>query len=73
MVLIRLCESFEPATIANCYKFEKITVFNRWGGKVFESNDRKFEWNGGEYPAATYFYTVDFRGRQYKGTISLLK
>ncbi len=58
----------------NCrYKFEKITVYNRWGGKVFQSDDRKFEWNGGEYPAATYFYTVDFRGKQYKGSISMLK
>jgi len=58
----------------NCrYLFERITIYNRWGGKVFESTDRNFKWNGGEYPAATYFYTVDFKGKQYKGTVSMLK
>jgi gliding motility-associated-like protein len=58
----------------NCrFRFERITVFNRWGVKVFESTDRNFKWDGGEFPAATYFYTVDFKGKQYKGTVSLIR
>lgn len=58
----------------NCrYRFERITIFNRWGGKVFESTDRNFKWNGGEYPASVYYYTVDYKGKQYKGTVSLLR
>jgi gliding motility-associated-like protein len=58
----------------NCrFRFERITVFNRWGVKVFESTDRNFKWDGGEFPAATYFYTVDFKGTQYKGTVSLIR
>ena len=58
----------------NCrFRFERITIFNRWGGKVFESTDRNFKWDGGEYPASVYYYTVDYKGRQYKGTVSLLR
>jgi gliding motility-associated-like protein len=58
----------------NCrFRFEKITIFNRWGGKVYESADRNFKWSGGDFPAATYFYTIDYKGKQYKGTVSLLR
>ncbi len=58
----------------NCrFKFERITIFNRWGGKAFESTDRNFKWDGGDFPASVYYYTVDFKGQQYKGTVSLLR
>jgi len=58
-------------------------VFNRWGIKVFESNDPNFSWNGtdesGEIlPAGTYVYIVEASGsgkRNYltNGTIVLLR
>lgn len=58
----------------NClYQFEKITIYNRWGGKVFESDSRDFEWDGGGLPTGEYFYQIDYKSKIYKGWVSLLK
>src|SRR5690606_29332461 len=41
----------------NCeYFFQKVTVFNRWGSKVFESSRPDFKWNGEKAPPGLYFY-----------------
>ena len=60
-----------------------VAVFNRWGEKVFESNDINFGWNGtyqGEFaPPAVYTYTAKFiwlnnhADNNYKGTITLIR
>ncbi|MCK6618497.1 MAG: PKD domain-containing protein [Cyclobacteriaceae bacterium] len=46
----------------------QIFIFDRWGGLVFQSNDRQFKWNGGYnnnssqlLPAGTYTYIVKYR------------
>jgi gliding motility-associated-like protein len=48
------------------YKDNKVTVYNRWGNVVFESEPYENDWNGcfkGDatqvLPAATYFYVID--------------
>ncbi|GIV30057.1 MAG: hypothetical protein KatS3mg028_1123 [Bacteroidia bacterium] len=53
----------------------KVEVYNRWGNKVFESNDKYFRWNGqcqaeAEYfhlpsennqcPTGTYYYVIEY-------------
>jgi len=59
----------------------KVSIFNRWGSKVFEvknynNNDRFFKGlndNGNELPSGTYFYKIEFAsGRKPEtGYISL--
>jgi gliding motility-associated-like protein len=46
----------------------QIFIFDRWGGLVFQSNDRQFKWNGGYnnnlsqlLPAGTYTYIVKYK------------
>lgn len=46
----------------------QVFIFDRWGGLVFQSNDRQFKWNGGYnnnisqlLPAGTYTYIVKYR------------
>jgi gliding motility-associated-like protein len=49
-------------------RFNHVTIFNRWGDPVFETDNydnlnRQFNGrnkNGGELPAGTYFYKIDF-------------
>ncbi len=42
-----------------------LTIFNRWGEKVFDSKDSKTDWNGKAFntgaqcPAATYYYAAE--------------
>ncbi|MEQ1588557.1 MAG: gliding motility-associated C-terminal domain-containing protein, partial [Cyclobacteriaceae bacterium] len=48
----------------------KVTIFNRWGSKVFEVDDynnttnvfRGLNNNGNELPSGTYFYKIEFNG-----------
>ncbi len=58
-------------TIKNLYKYpnNKLTVFNRWGNKVYEESPYQNNWNGfnhfgglmsgNELPVGTYFYILN--------------
>ncbi|MEZ0538861.1 gliding motility-associated C-terminal domain-containing protein [Fibrella arboris] len=54
-------------------RFERVTVYNRWGKSVFESTDRAFRWYAPDYPAGVYYYTVLFGPRNYKGTLMIMR
>jgi gliding motility-associated-like protein len=57
----------------NCEdQFQAITIVDRKGKVVFSSDERNFEWDGGGLPAATYYYSIQYRHNSYRGTISLL-
>ena len=64
-------------------KFVEISIFNRIGEKVFESNDLMFKWDGGykgkPLPPAVYVYTLktvfvdNHSEKLFKGTLTLLR
>jgi gliding motility-associated-like protein len=59
---------------SNClYQYKGVKVYNRWGKTVFESNDRFFKWDGGDFPSGVYFYVIDFNTKIYKGTLNLVR
>ena len=51
-------------TNGNCTKNIRVIVFNRYGNKVYESEDYKNDWNGTykgkPLPDATYYFTIRF-------------
>lgn len=51
-------------TNGNCLNKAKVQVFNRYGGKVFESSDYKNNWDGiykgKPVPDGTYYYVIDY-------------
>lgn len=53
----------------------KLTIFNRWGRIVYESNDYKNDWDGGKLPDGTYFYVLECKGEtqnyRYKGSVMI--
>lgn len=61
----------------------EVQVFNRWGEKVFESNDINYRWDGtykgALLPPAVYVYQVkvvwldNYTDALYKGSVTLLK
>jgi gliding motility-associated-like protein len=61
----------EEFNIRNIDKFPKhdITVFNRWGQKVFTSQQYTNDWDGGGLPDGTYFYKVVVDKEEYNGSL----
>lgn len=54
------------------------TIFNRWGVKVFETNEKKVKWDGGSVANGTYYWVTKYLddNGEYKtsnGYISLLR
>ncbi len=59
--------------IDNCQdEFRHIKIYNRWGRKVFESDQRDFEWAGENFPNGVYFYEILFENSTFKGTVTIL-
>jgi gliding motility-associated-like protein len=58
----------------NCtYYFKEIIVFNRWGGKVFESDKRDFRWDPKRFSDGLYYYLIDLNGKKIKGWVEVIK
>ncbi|UYZ60347.1 gliding motility-associated C-terminal domain-containing protein [Hymenobacter latericus] len=54
-------------------RFASVTVFSRWGNKVYRSADRTFRWNGKGVPEGVYYYLVEYTdGRAFKGTVTVI-
>ncbi len=61
----------------------KLTIFNRWGQKIFASNNNKFGWNGKlnniDQPSGAYIYFIEYKDfltnvqDRIKGTIVLIR
>ena len=66
-----------------CYDTFQIVIYDRWGLKVFETNDHLFTWDGTHYktgkelPAGPYYYVIEgsFRSESFKknGVINILR
>ncbi|PBQ31152.1 hypothetical protein CNR22_05025 [Sphingobacteriaceae bacterium] len=55
-----------------------VSVFNRWGKKVFEANDNLTGWDGSDCISDVYVYLIDYKNArgeylQVKGTVMLLR
>lgn len=58
----------------NCQdEFERIEIYNRWGVVVFSSPSRDFAWTGTDFPAGVYFYSLFYKNKTYKGTVTMLR
>lgn len=56
----------------NCEEqFISITIYNRWGGVVYTSDNRDFKWYAENESSGVYYYTLRFTDRDYKGLISV--
>jgi len=55
----------------------KVSVFNRWGAKIFEANDDKQGWDGKDAPSGIYVYLISYKNslgeyKEVKGTFMML-
>jgi gliding motility-associated-like protein len=53
-----------------------LSIFNRWGTKVFEQDNYKNDWNGGGHTDGTYFFILSIPEASpnvYKGYFQLIR
>jgi len=55
-----------------------LSIFDRWGQKIYETTDPNKGWDGTGHPEAVYAYTVQYKTstgeyRQRKGTVMLIR
>lgn len=64
------------------YPDNHLTIFNRWGSKVFEAKGYNNDWDGGDLPVATYYYVLELgkdsngnsnKQNTYKGTVTIVR
>ncbi len=48
-----------------------LVVVNRWGIKIFESEDYQNDWRAEGVPDAIYFYTISMDGQLYNGSVEV--
>ena len=53
--------------------FSDIKIYNRWGGLVYKSTDRKFKWDGKNTTDGVYYYVIKYTNKQYKGTVTKVR
>ena len=63
-------------TSYSCIQEFEITIFNRWGRAVFESNDKNFVWKGEHNSDGIYYYQIKLtnqneESKSLKGWIQL--
>ncbi len=49
----------------------KIVITNRWGVKVFESDDYQNDWQAENLPEGVYFYVIEMGGQVYRGNVEV--
>jgi gliding motility-associated-like protein len=65
--------------IKNIDKLEwsRIIIYNRWGKKVFEQENYKNDWDGGNMSDGVYFYVLEyrtyFREDKAEGTVTIMR
>jgi len=60
------------------YPNSEIKIYNRWGKRVYESENYQGDWDGDNHSEGTYFYIFRLnygRGRieEYHGTITIIR
>lgn len=58
------------------FNSNNLTIFNRWGTKIFEQENYKNDWGGGGYSDGTYFFILSVPEASpniYKGNLQLVR
>ncbi|MCF6359423.1 MAG: gliding motility-associated C-terminal domain-containing protein [Cyclobacteriaceae bacterium] len=61
----------EAFIILNKKASTKLVIVNRWGVRVFNSDDYQNDWRAEGVPDGIYFYTISMDGQAYNGSVEV--
>ncbi len=71
--LTNLNEPSQNLPIDGCDdNFESIIFVDRTGVEVYKTNDKYFEWDGGNRSPGVYFYYIKYTKSEYKGSVTIV-
>lgn len=53
--------------------FSSIRIYNRWGKEVYFNTTSNFKWDGSDVNDGVYFYVIDYKTTEYKGSVTLVR
>ncbi len=53
--------------------FRQVSVYNRYGSRVFWSDQSDFKWNANDLPSGTYYYSITFGETLFRGSVSVIR
>jgi gliding motility-associated-like protein len=66
--------SYGGQTISQAGISASIVIYNRWGGKVFESKDYKGDWTATDLPSGVYYYDIQIMNEtSCKGWVQVIR
>ncbi|HRH38671.1 MAG TPA: gliding motility-associated C-terminal domain-containing protein, partial [Flavobacteriales bacterium] len=64
----------DPPAFDILYWNNELTIYGRWGNKVYEVSNYKNQWKADELPDGTYYYVLKLnKGKEYAGHITVLR
>ncbi len=67
-------ETFVIQYLPQLYPNSKLYIYNRWGKRIYKSDNYQNDWDGEKYSEGTYFYVVEVSdGTKQKGTVTIMK
>jgi gliding motility-associated-like protein len=68
-------DEFNPVfKIENLLPQSNLTIYNRWGSQVYQSNNYQNNWDGENHPSGVYYYILTLAtGEVKKGTVTILR
>lgn len=69
-------DKFVIPNLAEQFPDSKLYIYNRWGKRIYKSENYQNDWDGEKHPEGTYFYFLyvsDINKTEKKGTVTLIK
>ncbi len=54
-------------------EFVAIEIYNRWGSRVYSSDQRNFSWKGEGVNTGIYYYYIQYENNEFKGWVQILR
>ena len=60
-------------TTSNVISNSELSIYNRWGDRIYHKKDYTNDWDASGYPGGVYYYILKVEGKEVKKTLTVMK